>query len=1307
MDSSLSLSKSVSKGTAYEEIEPSNDVLEEMKRFEIESISNEQIRNGDLLLETYMVTSDPISGGMGSVWRVHHQTWDADLAMKRPHPKYFAEGSARRKAVFIDECKNWINLGLHPNVVSCYYVREIGGVPTIFSEWMDGGSLKDRIADGSLYKGTDTEVRERILDIALQASFGLQYSHENNLVHQDMKPGNLLLTEKWDAKIGDFGLANAVTTLNQSEPEGRSGSAALTGYTLEYCPAEQAAGVTAETWMDVYAWALTVLEMYAGKRLWETGAAARDHFEEYPAKCRIRIPEKLAALLKTCLSGSVNSFKEMEESLSAIYSEETGKRYLRPTAKVSDTSDILNNKALSFIDLGMPDRADELLQSAIKAKNDAENAVFNYALLRWRRGQISDDECLQFIREHLGLHEEKCGAIEEERGIEPLLSVHEAALPINKEAGRYELIPIDSPHYLGIYETKDHADPHSCDCFYLLGYKKASSSWEIVRTVVSEKAKRYDLEYDTTLVAGNTLLFRADTECLELYPLSDPLSDPRDEDLPFETISVSENDIFLTDEAEHIIRIKVKEKPINNGLSRRFHAAFYENPEKLRKNTPYRKTAFTAGGDDFYQLYAAEDRLFYVGEKEITVCELPSGKSSRLYSFEEKSEAFVDALCRKGILYVLTNHEILIFDKENCSRITLGHPDAYCTRLYMTPDERYLIATFTGAKSEALISFYDTTQRRCIATYCDSSEYKEWAYAEVKPVDESHIAVHIIQKIYDVPKYGEYKTRYEYCIKEFPVPAPGQQCSWQLSRIRSFSERLEADRKFENALSKIRQSLADGNAADALKHIKAASAMEGYEQDLRLWALNRAAGQGKEITGIRYVRPVSTAECPLIKEAECHPVGKDLMLIRKNATARNAKAARKNAAAARKNAAAPQNGTEYQLYRWTTGERLFAWSTAADSVWGCLSSDDNYAVILEQIGRDHFTIVRLSLQTGAAERIPVSAALKPGQFEAASHGRRIVIVTPGCEILADKNAVVRITDATGGGGRRRLFSFSRNGKYLAAVLAGSYEGSRTSVLLYTADAYFKGAKEPSHKAAALGMHRLSVSDSGEITAQFDELTILFCPDRPPIMVRCVTERGEERYLSSSFAPDEAGITVLNSEGDLLFYRPKTKEDYQIRELGTDHRSQLVYTGRSNIIELKKTQTVYGSDKIDVSGEAVFSGGGSILTDAGGALWIIDYEYSDQPQKPLQRPSKKVKERNLMYSKELKELMAPELERRDNLIMFLKISAACFALGLFSLFFFGKLAPDFVRQTVWLGWMMLGVGAFALLFGLVSYFFKWQ
>ena len=416
--STSSISNEIEK-SIQEEFSVSQAAIDEIRKRrekgqEPESLSNEKIRKGDPILDTYKVLDDAIHGGMGSVWRVHHESWNVDLAMKRPQPRFFAEAGDRRKEEFIRECENWINLGLHPNIVSCYYVREIGGVPTIFSEWMDNGSLKDRIKDGSIYEGTEEEVQKRILDIAIQTARGLEYSHENNLIHQDVKPGNILLTKGWDAKVADFGLAKAQSQLRENEKP------VSTGYTIQYCPKEQAEGSPAEKWMDVYAWALTVLEMYVGKRLWETGAEAFSYlFKEMTAEpernYRVDAPEELLeAWYQDFDSGSNKwrGFKYYEQLLEIIYRGITGREYpdSEPDA-VTATADNLNNKALSYVDLGMPQTAETCWSEALQIAPDHVSSLYNQGLYQWRTSQIDDVALINRLKDSrlLGQIHAECG----------------------------------------------------------------------------------------------------------------------------------------------------------------------------------------------------------------------------------------------------------------------------------------------------------------------------------------------------------------------------------------------------------------------------------------------------------------------------------------------------------------------------------------------------------------------------------------------------------------------------------------------------------------------------------------------------------------------------------------------------------------------------------------------------------------------------------------------------------------------------------------------------------------------------------
>ena len=112
----------------------------------------------------------------------------------------------------------------------------------MFAEWVDGGSLADAIADGRLYNGTGDEVLARILDVAIQFAWGLDCTHSRQLVHQDVKPPNVMCTADWTVKVTDFGLAKARAAAGEVVPSGPEVSV-LVGYgglTPAYCSPEQA-----------------------------------------------------------------------------------------------------------------------------------------------------------------------------------------------------------------------------------------------------------------------------------------------------------------------------------------------------------------------------------------------------------------------------------------------------------------------------------------------------------------------------------------------------------------------------------------------------------------------------------------------------------------------------------------------------------------------------------------------------------------------------------------------------------------------------------------------------------------------------------------------------------------------------------------------------------------------------------------------------------------------------------------------------------------------------------------------------------
>ena len=147
---------------------------------------------GDVILDLYEVKDIHKGGGMGLVYRVRHRGWNIDLAVKNPRADWFK--TEEQKENFVRECETWINLGLYPHTVSCYYVRTLGGIPRVFAEYVEGGSLSDWIKTRKLYEEGPDKALKRILDIAIQFAWGLHYAHEQGLVHQDVKPANVMMT---------------------------------------------------------------------------------------------------------------------------------------------------------------------------------------------------------------------------------------------------------------------------------------------------------------------------------------------------------------------------------------------------------------------------------------------------------------------------------------------------------------------------------------------------------------------------------------------------------------------------------------------------------------------------------------------------------------------------------------------------------------------------------------------------------------------------------------------------------------------------------------------------------------------------------------------------------------------------------------------------------------------------------------------------------------------------------------------------------------------------------------------------------
>lgn len=352
---------------------------------------------GQVVLDTYEVIAGLGMGGFGKVYRVHHRAWDIDLAVKRPLKLALASRQS-----FTAEAEKWVELGLHPNIISCYYVRTIDGFPHTFAELAEGGSLRGWIRSGRLYEGGLAKALERILDCAIQFAWGLAYAHDCGLVHQDVKPDNVLMAADGTAKVADFGLAQARprAALQSQSPGASDGSVSAAGGTQAYMSPEQSAGKRLTLKTDLWSWAVSVLEMFTGEVTWFSGVAAPSVLDDYlelgtELAGIPNMPEKLAELLRECFQDDPQARPQdmliIAKRLVDLYQQASGQIYPRKRPEATKLrADSLNNKALSMLDLGKADEAVKAWQDALEIDPHHPEATYNLGLWRWQVGQQTD-----------------------------------------------------------------------------------------------------------------------------------------------------------------------------------------------------------------------------------------------------------------------------------------------------------------------------------------------------------------------------------------------------------------------------------------------------------------------------------------------------------------------------------------------------------------------------------------------------------------------------------------------------------------------------------------------------------------------------------------------------------------------------------------------------------------------------------------------------------------------------------------------------------------------------------------------------
>lgn len=204
---------------------------------------------GKLLGNRYEIIEQLGGGGMAIVYKGKDTILNRMVTIKLLRSEYTSDEDFVRR--FRREAQSVASLS-HPNIVSIYDVGKESDLHYLVMEFVDGEDLR------SVIKKEGFLEQDRAVKITRQICDALEHAHENNIVHRDVKPHNILLTKNGRAKLTDFGIAREASTSTMT------GSDTIIG-SVHYLSPEQAKGELAGPKSDIYSLGIAFYEMLTGR----------------------------------------------------------------------------------------------------------------------------------------------------------------------------------------------------------------------------------------------------------------------------------------------------------------------------------------------------------------------------------------------------------------------------------------------------------------------------------------------------------------------------------------------------------------------------------------------------------------------------------------------------------------------------------------------------------------------------------------------------------------------------------------------------------------------------------------------------------------------------------------------------------------------------------------------------------------------------------------------------------------------------------------------------------------------------------
>ncbi|HLJ48250.1 MAG TPA: protein kinase [Bryobacteraceae bacterium] len=213
------------------------------------------------MLGHYRVETRIGRGGMGVVYRAYDTRLDRRVALKILRPEQLAD--PERKQRLIREARAASAL-MHPNIVAVHDIGSDREIDFIAMEYVEGRPLEQVIPEGGL------TVRQ-VIAYAIQVAAALAGAHSSGVIHQDLKPGNIMITREGLVKLLDFGLARR-TRRRETDNRTQTLETEIAG-TPSYMSPEQIRGDAVDTRSDIFSFGAVLFRMTTGRDAFDGGSA--------------------------------------------------------------------------------------------------------------------------------------------------------------------------------------------------------------------------------------------------------------------------------------------------------------------------------------------------------------------------------------------------------------------------------------------------------------------------------------------------------------------------------------------------------------------------------------------------------------------------------------------------------------------------------------------------------------------------------------------------------------------------------------------------------------------------------------------------------------------------------------------------------------------------------------------------------------------------------------------------------------------------------------------------------------------------